>query len=131
LQELEGDQWSTLKKRGHLDAVRQEVDTLRKLRGSLNVASLEDVYEDQTHVHIITELCAGGELVHRIGNKHYSERTVSWPSSFTHHRRSSLPSVYLKPGRVRWRHGAGISTCSRAGVVTMVGNMDSSAQASY
>ena len=54
-----------------------EVDTLRKLRGSLNVASLEDVYEDQTHVHIITELCAGGELVHRIGNKHYSERTVN------------------------------------------------------
>ena len=74
---LEGDQWSAVKKRGHLDAVRREVDTLRKLRGSLNVASLEDVYEDQTHVHIVTELCAGGELVHHIGNKHYSERTVN------------------------------------------------------
>jgi hypothetical protein len=76
VQELEGDQWSALKKGGHLDSVRREVNTLRKLRGSLNVASLEDVYEDQTHVHIITELCQGGELVNRIGSKHYSERTV-------------------------------------------------------
>lgn len=60
-----------------MDSVRREVNTLRKLRGSLNVASLEDVYEDQTHVHIITELCQGGELVNRIGSKHYSERTVA------------------------------------------------------
>ena len=52
------------------------MDILRKLRGSLNVATLEDVYEDESHVHIIMELCKGGELVHRIGSKHYSERTV-------------------------------------------------------
>ena len=53
-----------------------EIDVLRKLRGSLNVATLEDVYEDDEYVHIILELCTGGELVHRIGDKHYSERTV-------------------------------------------------------
>ena len=76
LQVLEGSQWSQQKKDGHLSAIRQEVDILRRLRGSLNVASLEDVYEDDSHVHIVMELCRGGELVHRIGSKHYSERTV-------------------------------------------------------
>ena len=40
------------------------------------MATLEDIFEDDTSVHIITEICKGGELVHRIGNKHYSERTV-------------------------------------------------------
>lgn len=77
-QELVGDRWSSLKKEGHLDAIRQEVEVLRRLRGSLNIATLEDVYEDEEHVHIVMEMCNGGELVHRIGNKHYSERTVSW-----------------------------------------------------
>lgn len=76
-QVLEGNQWSDIKKRGHLDSIRQEVEVLRRLRGSLNVATLTDVYEDDTHVHIIMELCKGGELVHRIGSRHYSERTVS------------------------------------------------------
>ena len=76
LQVLEGSQWSQQKRDGHLSAIRQEVDSLRKLRGSLNVATLEDVYEDENQVHIIMELCRGGELVHRIGSQHYSERTV-------------------------------------------------------
>ena len=73
---LEGSNWSEQKKKGHLDAIRQEVEVLRRLRGSLNMATLEDIFEDNTHVHIIMELCQGGELIHRIGNKHYSERTV-------------------------------------------------------
>ena len=77
-QELEGSQWSATKRRGHLDAIRQEVEVLRRLRGSLNMATLEDIFEDDSSVHIVMELCQGGELVHRIGNKHYSERTVSF-----------------------------------------------------
>ena len=77
MQVLEGDQWSEQKKKGHLDAIRQEVEVLRRLRGSLNVATLEDIYEDDIHVYIIMEICQGGELFHRIGNRHYSERTVS------------------------------------------------------
>jgi serine/threonine protein kinase len=47
-----------------------------RLQGTLNVARLEDAYEDDTHVHIVMELCEGGELIHRIGSSHYSERTV-------------------------------------------------------
>jgi calcium-dependent protein kinase len=34
------------------------------------------VYEDETCVHIIQELCTGGELAHSVGQRHYSERTV-------------------------------------------------------
>lgn len=103
LQALEGSQWSEPKKKGHLDALRQEVEALRRLRGSLNVATLEDVYEDDTHVHVVTELCLGGELVHRIGSKHYSERTVRlqhlrryWTSDRT---TNSLATVSMVPHR--------------------------------
>lgn len=45
---------------------------LGRLRGCLNVAALEDVYEDDTHVHMVLELCRGGELHHFIGETHYS-----------------------------------------------------------
>lgn len=49
---------------------------LRRLRGSLNVAQMRGAYEDATDVHIVMEWCKGGELWHRIGRAHYSERTV-------------------------------------------------------
>ena len=39
-----------------------EVDALRRLRGSLNVVHLEDVFEDDTYVYLITELCLGGPI---------------------------------------------------------------------
>jgi calcium-dependent protein kinase len=38
---------------------------------------LQAVYEDESHVHIVMEYCRGGELFHRMGKRHYSERTVS------------------------------------------------------
>ena len=53
------------------------MDVLRRLRGGLNVASLEDVFEDDEAVHLVLELCAGGELWHAIGERHYSERTAA------------------------------------------------------
>ncbi|GIL78391.1 hypothetical protein Vretimale_7737 [Volvox reticuliferus] len=68
---------SDKKKQGHLDSIRREVQVLTKLRGSLNVVKLEDVYEDEEHVHLVMEMCSGGELWHRIGDRHYSERTVA------------------------------------------------------
>ncbi len=55
-----------------MEAVKREVEVLRRLRGCLNVAALEDVYEDDTHVHMVLEFCKGGELHHRIGETHYS-----------------------------------------------------------
>ena len=52
--------------------MKREVEVLRRLRGCLNVASLEAVYEDDSHVHLVLEYCKGGELAHRIGETHYS-----------------------------------------------------------
>lgn len=68
---------SDTKKKGHAEAVRREVEVLRRLRGCLNVAALEDVFEDDTHVHMVLEYCKGGELHHHIGDTVYSERTVA------------------------------------------------------
>ena len=44
------------------NSVYLEVDALRRLRGSLNVVHLEDVFEDDTYVYLITELCLGGPI---------------------------------------------------------------------
>jgi len=74
--QLTGD-FSEKKKAGHLDSIRRELEVLRRLSGSLNVVRLVDVYEDEEQVYVVQELCKGGELWHRIGERHYSERTVS------------------------------------------------------
>ncbi|GLC37832.1 hypothetical protein PLESTB_001481200 [Pleodorina starrii] len=71
------DDASEKKKQGHLESLRREIQVMAKLRGSLNIVKLEDVYEDDECVHIVMEWCKGGELWHRIGDRHYSERTVA------------------------------------------------------
>lgn len=68
---------SEAKRQGHVEAIKREIDVLRRLRGALNVASMQDVYEDDYKVHILMECCTGGELWHALGQRHYSERTVS------------------------------------------------------
>jgi calcium-dependent protein kinase len=68
---------SDKKKAGHIDSIRRELEVLRRLSGSLNVVRLVDVFEDEHSVYVVQELCKGGELWHRIGERHYSERTVS------------------------------------------------------
>ena len=68
---------SERKRLDHADAIMREVDVLKRLRGCLNVASLEEVFEDDDYVHLVMENCTGGELIHRIGKAHYSERTVA------------------------------------------------------
>lgn len=72
---LEGNV-SDKKQARHIGNIRREVSVLRRLRGTLNVAHLKQVYEDDNDVHVVMEYCRGGELWHRIGNKHYAERTV-------------------------------------------------------
>ena len=49
---------------------------LLRLHGALNVAALKAVYEDAERVHLVMELCRGGELLARTHSSHYSERTV-------------------------------------------------------
>ena len=52
------------------------VQVLRRLRASLNVAQFKGVYEDEEDIHVLMEWCKGGELTGRIVKSHYSERTV-------------------------------------------------------
>ena len=67
---------SEAKRQGHAEAIKTEVAVLRALEGTLNVARLDSVYEDEHNVHAVMEYCSGGELWHAIGKSHYSERTV-------------------------------------------------------
>lgn len=60
----------------HQDNIQKEVSMLKTLRGTLNVVHFRKAYEDESNVYIIMELCSGGELLHRVGRKHYSEKTV-------------------------------------------------------
>ena len=53
-----------------------QVSVLLRLHGALNVANLVAVYEDADCVHLVMELCRGGELLARARKAHYSERTV-------------------------------------------------------
>ena len=76
LQVLSDPSASDVKRAGHAQALQRELDAVRRLSGALNVAAFEGAYEDEQHVYIVTELCRGGELWHRVGEKHYSERTV-------------------------------------------------------
>lgn len=97
---LEGDV-SDKKQERHIGNIRREVAVLRRLRGTLNVAHLKQAYEDDRDVHVVMEFCRGGELWHRIGNKHYAERTVSNELSGTleqlaHTRSSVTCSVLLQ-----------------------------------
>ena len=76
---LDGDgrSISDLKVQRRLASLRNEVEVMRRLRGTLNVAHLEEAFEDDESVHLVMEHCSGGELLHTLGQKHYSEDTVS------------------------------------------------------
>ncbi|CAM9535069.1 unnamed protein product, partial [Ascophyllum nodosum] len=60
----------------------REVQILRRVSHP-NIIELRDVYEDETNVHLVTELCTGGELFDRIVEKtesdegRYSERDAA------------------------------------------------------
>ncbi|CAN6445283.1 unnamed protein product [Victoria cruziana] len=58
--------------------VRREVEIMRHLRGHPNVVTIVGAFEDAIFVHLVMELCAGGELFDRIIQKgHYSERKAA------------------------------------------------------
>ncbi|KAJ4807317.1 hypothetical protein LUZ62_019883 [Rhynchospora pubera] len=58
--------------------VRREVQIMYHLTGQPNVVELKGVYEDKQSVHLVMELCAGGELFDRIIAKgHYTERAAA------------------------------------------------------
>lgn len=47
-------------------SVKLEIEIMTKLSGHPNVVDLKAVYEDENFVHLLMELCAGGELFHQI-----------------------------------------------------------------
>ncbi|XP_047338381.1 calcium-dependent protein kinase 26-like [Impatiens glandulifera] len=47
-------------------SVKLEIEIMRKLAGHPNVVDLKAVYEEENYVHLVMELCAGGELFHQI-----------------------------------------------------------------
>lgn len=51
---------------------------MHHLCGHPNVISIVSTYEDAVHVHLIMDLCAGGELFDRIVQRgHYSEKAAA------------------------------------------------------
>ncbi|CAN6440018.1 unnamed protein product [Victoria cruziana] len=61
-----------------VEDVRREIQIMHHLAGHPNVISIRGAYEDSLAVHMVMELCAGGELFDRITAKgHYSERKAA------------------------------------------------------
>ncbi|KAJ8485759.1 hypothetical protein OPV22_018244 [Ensete ventricosum] len=61
-----------------IEDVRREVEIMRHLPSHPNIVSLKDTYEDDTAVHLVMELCEGGELFDRIvARGHYTERAAA------------------------------------------------------
>ncbi|KAD0020786.1 hypothetical protein E3N88_44912 [Mikania micrantha] len=61
-----------------VEDVRREIEIMHHLSGHPNVVSIQGAYEDSVAVHLVMELCAGGELFDRITKKgHYSERKAA------------------------------------------------------
>ncbi|CAL9166015.1 calcium-dependent protein kinase 10-like isoform X1 [Musa acuminata AAA Group] len=58
--------------------VRREIQIMHHLSGHPSVISIKGAYEDAVAVHVVMELCAGGELFDRIIQKgHYTERKAA------------------------------------------------------
>ncbi|KAD5802360.1 hypothetical protein E3N88_13720 [Mikania micrantha] len=58
--------------------VLKEIQIMHHLSEHPNVVRIKGTYEDALYVHIVMELCAGGELFDRIVQKgHYSEREAA------------------------------------------------------
>ncbi|KAL0419499.1 UNVERIFIED_CONTAM: Calcium-dependent protein kinase [Sesamum radiatum] len=61
-----------------IEDVRREVQIMHHLTGQPNVVELKGAFEDKHSVHLVMELCAGGELFDRIiARGHYTERAAA------------------------------------------------------
>ncbi|KAJ8771512.1 hypothetical protein K2173_026689 [Erythroxylum novogranatense] len=60
-------------------SVKLEIEIMTRLSGHPNVVDLKAVYEDEDYVHLVMELCAGGELFHQLerhGRYHEADARV-------------------------------------------------------
>ncbi|KAM0944140.1 putative protein kinase CAMK-CDPK family [Dioscorea sansibarensis] len=61
-----------------VEDVRREIQIMHHLSGHPHVISIKGAYEDAMAVHVVMELCGGGELFDRIIKKgHYTERKAA------------------------------------------------------
>ncbi|XP_062182617.1 calcium-dependent protein kinase 25-like [Phragmites australis] len=61
-----------------VEDVQREVQIMHHLSGHHNIVDLRGAYEDKHNVHLVMELCAGGELFDRIIAKgQYTERAAA------------------------------------------------------
>lgn len=49
-----------------MKSIKLEIAIMAKLAGHPNVVDLKAVYEEEDSVHLVMELCAGGELFHKL-----------------------------------------------------------------
>uniref|UniRef100_A0A2N9H679 non-specific serine/threonine protein kinase n=1 Tax=Fagus sylvatica TaxID=28930 RepID=A0A2N9H679_FAGSY len=61
---------------GEVEDVRREIQIMHHLAGQPNIISIKGAYEDADAVHVVMELCAGGELFDRIIQR-VTERTAA------------------------------------------------------
>ncbi|XP_022151392.1 calcium-dependent protein kinase 26-like [Momordica charantia] len=61
-----------------VEDVRREIQIMHHLVGIPSIVSIKGAYEDAVAVHVVMELCEGGELFDRIVKRgHYSERQAA------------------------------------------------------
>jgi len=61
-----------------VEDVRREIQIMHHLAGHKNIVTIKGAYEDPLYVHIVMELCSGGELFDRIIQRgHYTERKAA------------------------------------------------------
>ncbi|XP_054800083.1 calcium-dependent protein kinase 32-like [Prosopis cineraria] len=61
-----------------IEDVKREVEIMKHFPQHLNIVNLKDTYEDDNAVHLVMELCEGGELFDRIvARGHYTERAAA------------------------------------------------------
>ncbi|KAK8632612.1 hypothetical protein V6N13_073002 [Hibiscus sabdariffa] len=61
-----------------VEDVRREIQIMHHMAWHPNVVSIRSAYEDPTAVHVVMDLCEGGELFDRIVQRgHYSERKAA------------------------------------------------------
>uniref|UniRef100_A0A1J3IY12 non-specific serine/threonine protein kinase n=1 Tax=Noccaea caerulescens TaxID=107243 RepID=A0A1J3IY12_NOCCA len=65
-------------RRKDIEDVRREVMILQHLTGQPNIVEFRGAYEDKDNLHVVMELCSGGELFDRIIKKgSYSEKEAA------------------------------------------------------
>lgn len=67
-----------LTRKTDIDDVKREILIMQHLSGQPNIVEFKGAFEDRQNIHVVMELCSGGELFDRITAKgSYSERSAA------------------------------------------------------